>query len=85
MKRGTEANISRKFGLLLLGHPKHGKTSVAIAFPKVAILDCDRNLGGALSRADLDPQEYWVEDPNVDANGDSKTAFISLFTGIMTE
>lgn len=36
------------FGLLLVGPPKRGKTTLALSFPKPWIADCDNNLPGAI-------------------------------------
>ena len=33
--------------ILLIGPPGSGKTTLALQFPKVCVMDCDRNLDGS--------------------------------------
>lgn len=58
-------SIANAFALLLIGPPKGGKTSLALSFPKPAILDCDRNLGGAIKRG---VDNFVYVDPHLNAN-----------------
>lgn len=66
MKSSKDYSIVSNFGLLLVGPPKNGKTNVALSFPKPAILDCDKNLAGAIRRIkEADPDfEFMYDDPN---------------------
>jgi hypothetical protein len=70
MKKSSSYNKNDKFGLLLIGVPKSGKTNLALAFPKPAVLDCDGNLAGAMRRGAGD---FLFENPNVDDNGKELT------------
>ncbi|MHA2065407.1 MAG: AAA family ATPase [Candidatus Thorarchaeota archaeon] len=66
MKSSTDYAMSSNFGLLLLGPPKHGKTNIALSFPDPVILDCDKNLAGAIRRIkETDPSfKFQYDDPN---------------------
>jgi hypothetical protein len=64
MKSSKQHTPKKQFGLLLIGPPKAGKTSLALAFPKPAILDCDNNLTGPMRRAGN--VDFFFENPNWD-------------------
>lgn len=46
MKSSSEYEPNLSFGLLLMGPPKSGKTTLALQFPHVYVADCDNNLSG---------------------------------------
>lgn len=63
MKNSATYEPNLSFGLLLMGPPKSGKTTLALQFPKVYIADCDNNLSGPASfikTMDLPPFCYDV-------------------------
>jgi AAA domain len=49
MKSSSEYTPTLSFGLLILGPPKIGKTTLALQFPSPYIADCDNNLSGPAS------------------------------------
>lgn len=60
------------FGLLLIGAPKSGKTSLALQFPGPYIADCDNNIAGPFSflqRQSLKPEFYYDV---IDLEGDKQ-------------
>lgn len=65
MKKSTDYKPAGNFALLLLGPPKHGKTNLALAFPKPAVLDCDGNLSRVVGQG----VEFLFENPNTDSSG----------------
>ena len=50
MKSLTDYQPNQAFGLLLIGEPKAGKSSLACQFPDCYVLDVDNNIGGAKRR-----------------------------------
>lgn len=62
MRDSSTYKPNLSFGLLLLGPPKTGKTSIALQFPDVYIADCDNNLSGAVrhlkAKGKLPPFRY---------------------------
>lgn len=48
MKRASQYQPNLAFGLLLIGPPKQGKTTICMNFPNPYFADCDNNLSGAV-------------------------------------
>lgn len=48
MQTYTTAKITTPKSLILAGEPGSGKTTLALQFPKLAVLDCDINLDGSV-------------------------------------
>lgn len=67
MNDSSQYDPLTEFALMLIGPPKAGKTVFALNFPDLWILDCDKNLAGALRhhhRLDKKPIKFWFDDPN---------------------
>jgi hypothetical protein len=62
MKPASTYATDRNFALLLIGPPKSGKTTLSLAFPGLAILDCDRNLAGPMRFTGY--SDFLYHDPN---------------------
>lgn len=71
MKKASEHKPLSQFSLLLQGQPKSGKTTLALAFPKPYILDCDNNLEGTLRlmRAKKIEPNFLYDVPDIDDKG----------------
>jgi len=65
MKTQNDYKPVNDFGLLLIGPPLSGKTTVAMQFPNPYIISTDRKIGNATSRL-LKDKKWWFDYVDVD-------------------
>lgn len=69
MKSSADYNPNQSLGILLVGPPKSGKTSLAMQFPNPYVADCDNNLGQPARQSQAAHKPFWFDIINVDEAG----------------
>ena len=64
MKTQLDYKTNKKVALMLVGAPKTGKTTIAMAFPNPYIINADNNLGYAVSK--YPGKTFWFDTPDLD-------------------